>query len=125
MPPWMHHGPSSRARGRRPAMDPQNPSLPSPGLGFVVGLQIYASTRERGMGWLWGSGRVASGDRRDRPATVAGGNGDGGEEEVGTGMGTRPTRVREDELVQVKKREGFFAKTPARSLFRDGGSSSV
>jgi hypothetical protein len=82
----------------------------------VVGLQIYASTRERGMGWLWGSGRVASGDRRDRPATVVGGNGDGGEEKVGTGMGTGPTRVREDELVQVKKREDFFCKNAGAQL---------
>jgi hypothetical protein len=121
MPPWMHQGPSSRARGRRPAMDPQNPSLPSPGLGFVVGLQIYASTRERGMGWLRGSGRAASRDRRDRPATVAGGNGDGGEEEVGTGtgtgMGTGPTRVWEDELVQVKKREVFLQKRRRAAYF--------
>jgi hypothetical protein len=66
MTPWMHQGPSSRAQGRRPAMDPQNPSLPFPGLGFVVGLQIYASMRERGMGWLRGSDRLASGDRRRR-----------------------------------------------------------
>jgi hypothetical protein len=47
MPPWMHQGPSSRARGRRPAMDPQNPSLPSPGLGFVV-VRRSTPLRERG-----------------------------------------------------------------------------
>jgi hypothetical protein len=31
--------------------------------------------------------------------------------------------VREDEFLQVKKREGVFAKMPPRSLFRDGGST--
>jgi hypothetical protein len=115
MTPWMHQGPSSRARGRRPAMDPQNPSLPFPGLGFVVGLQIYASMRERGMGWLRGSDRLASGDRRRRwradMETVAGGNG-----EVGTGTGTGTGTVREDELVSGEKAQGGFYKNAAAQL---------
>jgi hypothetical protein len=96
-------------------MDPQNPSLPFPGLGFVVGLQIYASMRERGMGWLRGSDRLASGDRRRRwradMETVAGGNG-----EVGTGTGTGTGTVREDELVSGEKAQGGFYKNAAAQL---------
>jgi hypothetical protein len=33
--------------------------------------------------------------------------------------------VREDRVLQVKFSEGFFAKQPARSLIRDGGSTYI
>jgi hypothetical protein len=94
-------------------MNPQNRTLPSPRLGFVVGLSIYASTpsdQERSMGWFpggdHGTGRaVGNGRWRDWERRIKG---------RGSEFGSRGV---EWLLLQMKKFRVVFAKLPAHRLF--------
>jgi hypothetical protein len=118
-PPWMLQGPISTARGRRRCHGTQNRTLPESGLGFVVRLQIPASTPgdDRG-GWggsLWWSHGVrrppgSAGTVAGGIGTVAGRIGRGGERVVGIGTSAGGP------IFSGEKRWGCFCKIATAQL---------
>jgi hypothetical protein len=117
-PPWIPRNPAPELEDADATINPKNRTLHSPGLGFVVGRRIHASTpwdRERSMGRFRDGGRAALGNRRDWPATVAGTHG-GEEEEVGMSETGRTGRSAGGLLSSGEKMRGGFCKNTVAQL---------